>query len=260
MKPSLFLSLFIVTVTLAYGQILDLDIDYPIIFPKEYVVQNEIHEVTYSESGDNIAKHSKKNADAVITYFFDTAGTPFMKVLTDNRGYVDSFMMNGMRCEYKSDPDSRFYEENVFCNDKGMIIANQTDKSNFFYRYDSLDRIREWIEIDREEDAEANVFLTMYKYKPTGQLDSIINKEGVLRYNLGSRQMDTIYKSSYIKTIRYADSRISAVTTYTNNNRDQVVAASTYRYKYKGDKLSQVDLYIGEDKKSIYTLKLIRTE
>jgi hypothetical protein len=167
-------------------------------------------------------------------------------------------MMNAMRCQSKSDPESRFYEENLFCNDRGIVLANQTEKSNFFYRYDSLDHLREWIEIDREEDEQSNVILMQYKYDSVGHMDSIIEKEGSLKYNLGIRQMDTIYKSTVIRSIRYAGDRMSAVITYTNNNREQTIAASTYKYKYKEDKLDQVELYIGDDKKPIYTLKVLK--
>ena len=53
---------------------------------------------------------------------------------------------------------------------------------------------------------------------------------------------------------------MSAVITYTGNNREQTIAASTYRYKYKGDKLDLIELYIGEDKKPIYALKVMKIE
>jgi hypothetical protein len=185
----------------AWGQILDLDMECPIIYPHEYIVRNEIHSISFVQSGDNIKKEVKKHVNAQITYFFDSAGVPCMKVINDRGDFIDTFMMNGMRCEYKSEPDSRFYEANVYCNEKGMVLANQTEKSNIFYKYDSLDRLGEWIQIDREQDEASNVFLIRYIYDSIGRMDSIIEKEGVLRYNLGIRQMDTIYKSSLIKLI-----------------------------------------------------------
>jgi hypothetical protein len=242
------------------AQILDLDMECPVVYSREYILANQIQSISFVQSGGNIKKEVKKHANAVITYYFDSAGSASMKVLNENGGYTDTFMLNAMRCAYKSDPDSRFYEENLFCNDKGMIIANQTEKSNYFYRYDSLDRLREWIQIDHEEDGESNVLLTRYTFDSIGRMDAIIEKEGVLQYNLGIRQMDTIYRSEAIRYIKYAGEHMSAVTTYTNNNREQTIAASIYRYKYKGDKLDQIELYIGEDKKPTYTLKVLKTE
>jgi hypothetical protein len=50
------------------------------------------------------------------------------------------------------------------------------------------------------------------------------------------------------------------IVTYTSNNREQIIAASIYKYKYKGEKLDQVELYIGEEKKPIYILKVYKTE
>ena len=243
----------------AFPQILDLEMECPVVYPREYILQNNIQSISFVQSGGNIKKEMKKHANAVITYFFDSTGVACMKVLDDVGGYTDTFMMNSMRCQSKGDPDSRFYEENLFCNDKGMIIANQTEKSNFFYKYDSLNRLREWIEIDREEDEQSGVILTQYKFDSIGRLDSIIEKDGSLRYNLGIRQMDTIYKSTVIRSIGYAGDRMSTVVTFTQNNREQTIAASTYRYKYKGDKLDQVELYIGDDKKAIYTMKVLKT-
>ena len=252
--------LFLSVTTAAAGQILDLDLSCPIVYPHEYIIRNEIHSISFIQSGGSIKKEVKKHENAMLTYFFDTAGVAYIKVINDKGGFTDTFMMNGMRCEYKNDPDSRFYEGNVFCNDKGMVVANQTEKSNIFYRYDSLDRLNEWIQIDREGDGESNVFLTRYKYDSLDRMDSIIEKEGVLRYNLGIRQMDTIYKSALVRLIRYTEGRMTAVITYTNNNREQVIAASTYKYKYRGEKLDQIELYIGEEKKAIYTLKVLKTE
>jgi hypothetical protein len=244
----------------SHAQILDLDMECPVIYPYAYIIQNQIQSISFVQSGTNIKKEVKKHADAVVTYYFDSTGMAIMKVLNENGGYTDTFMMNSMRCLYKNDPDSRFYESNVYCNDKGQVIANQTERSNYFYRYDSIDRLKEWIEIDKEEDAESNVLLSQYKYDSIGRLDSIIEKEGVLSYNLSIRQMDTIYRSTVAMSIRYTGDRMSAMVTYTNNNRDQTIAASTYRYKYKWDRLDQIELYIGEDKKPIYTLKVLKTE
>jgi hypothetical protein len=231
----------------------------PIVYPRAYILQNNIQSIAFAQSGDNTSKKMKKHDRAVITYIFDSTGMACMKVLDDAGSYTDTFMMNAQRCQSKNDPESRFYEENLFCNDKGMIIANQTEKSNFFYRYDSQDRMREWIEIDHEEDQESNVILTQYKYDSLGLLDTIVEKEGSLRYNLGIRQMDTIYRSTVVRAIHYHDDRMSSVVTFTNNNREQTIAASTYRYKYKGDKLDEIELYIGEEKKAIYTLKVLKT-
>lgn len=242
----------------ASSQILDLEMECPIIYTPEYIMQNSIRSISFAQSGGNIKKEIKKHGNAVITYFFDSTGMAEMKVLNDV-GYTDTFMMNQLRCMSKNDPDSRFYEENLFCTDKGMILANQTERSNFFYRYDSLSRLYEWIEIDREEDEQSNVILMQYRFDSIGHMDSIIEKEGSLRYNLGIRQMDTIYKSTVIRSIQYTGDRMSAVVTYTNNNREQTIAASTYRYRYKGNKLDQIELYIGEDKKPIYTLKVLKT-
>jgi hypothetical protein len=242
------------------AQILDLDMECPIIYPREYILHNGILSISFVQSGDNIKKEVKKHTNAVITYYFDSAGTACMKVVTDNGGYTDTFMMNSMRCEYKNDPESRFYEANLFCNSKGMILANQTEKSNYFYRYDSLDQLKEWIRIDHEEDGESNVSLTRYRFDSIGRLDSIIEKEGMLRYNLSIRQVDTIYVSTVSRYISYAGGKINALTTYTNNNRGQTIAASTYRYKYKDNELDQIQLYIGEDKKPIYTLKVLKIE
>ena len=256
-----FLILIQVALTIAaQGQILDLDLECPIVYPRDYILKNEIGSISFVQSGGNIKKEVKKHQNAVTTYFFDSTGTAFMKVLNDVGGFTDTFMMNAMRCQFKNDPDSRFYEGNIFCNDKGMILANQTEKSSFFYRYDSLDRLRESIQIDREEDEESNVVLIRYQFDSLGHIDTIVEKEGTLRYNLGIRQMDTIYKSTNIRAIRYAGDRMNAVVTFTNNNREQTIAASTYKYKYKGDKLDQVELYIGTEKKPIYTLKVLRTE
>jgi len=244
----------------ATAQILDMDLECPIIYPRSYIIHNGIGSISFVQSGDNIKKERKKHANAVITYFFDSTGIAGMKVISEKDGYIDTFMLNSMRCQYKSEPESRFYEQNLFCNDKGMIIANQTEKSNYYYRYDSIDRLREWIQIDHDEDGESNVVLTRYTFDSIGRMDSIIEKEGALEYNLGIRQMDTIYRATVIKLIRYSGNRINTVVTYTNNNREQTIAASTYRYKYKNDILDQIDLYIGESKKQIYTLKVLKTE
>ena len=240
-------------------QLLDLDLECPIVYAPSYIIQNEIGSISFVQSGGNIKKEVKKHTNAVIRYLFDSTGTACMKEINEN-GYIDSFMLNGMRCQSKNDPESRFYEANLFCNDKGMIIANQTEKSNYFYRYDSLDRIKEWIEIDHEDDGESNVLLSQYRFDSIGRMDSIIEKSGVLRYNLSIRQMDTIYQTTVTRLIHYMGERMTAVVTYTNNNREQTIAASTYRYKYKGDRLDQIELYIGEDKKPIYTLKVLKTE
>lgn len=244
----------------ASGQILDLDMECPIIYPKSYIIHNGIANISFIHSGGNLKKEMKKHANAVITYSFDSTGTANMKVLTENGGYIDTFMLNSTRCQYKSDPESRFYEQNLYCNDMGMILANQTEKSNYYYRYDSIGRLKEWIQIDHNEDGESNVLLTRYRFDSIGHMDSIIEKEGVLEYNLSIRQMDTIYRSTVTKLIRYNGDRINSVVTYTNNNREQTIAASIYRYKYKNDALDQIDLYIGESKKSIYTLKVLKTE
>ncbi len=252
---------FLVCITaFASAQILDLDMECPIIYPPRYIRHSHIQSISFVQSGGNIKQEIRKHATAVITYYFDSTGRASMKVLSENGGYIDTFMLNAMRCRYKSDPGSRFYEQNLFCNDKGMVIADQTEKSNLFYRYDSIDRLREWIQIDHEEDAESAVALRQYRYDSIGHMDSIIEKEGVLRYNLGSRQMDTIYRSTVTRLIHYTDGRMGSVVTYTNNNREQTIAASTYRYRYKDDALDQIDLYIGENKKSIYTLKVLKTE
>lgn len=242
----------------ASAQILDLEMECPVVYPPEYITQNNIHSISFAQSGGNIKKELKKHANAVITYFFDSTGIACMKVLNDV-GYTDTFMMNSLRCQSKNDPESRFYEANLFCTDKGMILANQTERSNFFYRYDSLSRLYEWIEIDREQDEQSNVLLMQYRFDSIGHLDSIIEKEGSLRYNLGTRSTDTIYKSTVVRSIQYSGDRMSAVITFTNNNREQTIAASTYRYRYKGEKLDQIELYIGDDKKPIYTLKVLKT-
>jgi hypothetical protein len=243
----------------ASGQILDLEMECPVIYTPEYIIQNNIQSISFSQSGAAIKRRgAKKHENGVITYIFDSTGTACMKVLNDV-GYTDTFMMNRMRCQAKNDPESRFYEENLFCNDKGKIIANQTERSNFFYRYDSLDRLREWIEIDHEEDEQSNVIIIRYTFDSIAHLDSIIEKEGALRYNLGTRSMDTIYRSTVIRSIQYNGDRMSAVLTYTFNNREQTVTASTYHYRYKGEKLDQIELFIGEDKKPIYTLKVFKT-
>ena len=257
---NIFVILFLVITGKAWGQILDFDLECPIIYSRAYILQNEIQSISFVQSGDNIKKEVKKHRNAVTTYFFDSTGLAFMKVLNDKDTYVDTFMMNGMRCLYKGDPDSRFYEPNVFCNDRGLVIANQTERSNYFYTFDSTDRIRSWIQIDKEEEGESNVMLYRYEYDSIGRMDSITEKEGSLRYNLGTRQMDTIYKSTVIRKVKYTGDRMTAVVTYTNNNREQTVAASIYRYLYKGEKLDQVELYIGDDKKPIYILKVLKTE
>jgi len=244
----------------AQGQILDLDMECPIVYAPEYILQNNIHSISFVQSGGNMKKEMKKHMDAVITYFFDSSGIACMKVLNDKGGYMDTFMLNAARCQYKNDPESRFYEENLFCNGKGMILANQTDKSNFYYRYDSLDRLIEWIQIDRQEDEESPVTLTRYSFDSLGHIDSITEKEGVLRYDLSVQKVDTIYRSTVVRTISYAGDKMSAVITYTDNNREQTIAVSTYRYKYRNGKPDQIELYIGEEKNSIYTLKVLKTE
>ena len=251
--------ILIITTTVC-GQILDLDMECPIIYPKGYIIHNEIGSISFVQSGDNIKKEMKKHTNALITYFFDSTGAAVMKVISENGGYIDTFMLNSMRCQYKSEPESRFFEQNLYCNGRGMIIANQTEKSNYYYRYDSIDRLREWIQIDHNEDGESDVLLTRYRFDSIGHMDSIIEKDGSLEYNLGTRQMDTIYRSTVTRLIRYSGDRINSVVTYTNNNREQTIAASTYRYKYKNDALDQIDLYIGESKKAIYTLKVFKTE
>ena len=251
---------FLVIICLsARCQLLDLDLECPIVYPTSYILQNEIQSISFVQSGGSIKKEVKKHTNAVVKYFFDSTGTACMKEINEN-GYIDTFMLNSMRCRSKNDPESRFYEANLFCNDKGMIIANQTEKSNYFYRYDSIDRLKEWIEIDHEEDGESNVLLTQFRFDSIGRFDSIIEKSGVLRYNLSIRQMDTIYQSTVTRLINYTGDRMTAVVTFTNNNREQTIAASTYRYKYKGDRLDQIELYIGDDKKPIYTLKVFKTE
>ena len=123
------------------AQILDFDLECPIVYPRTYILENNIQSISFVQSGDNIRKEVKKHRNAVTTYYFDSTGLAYMKVLDDKGTYIDTFMMNGMRCQFKTDPDSRFYEPNVYCNDKGMVIANQTEKSNYFYHFDSLDRI-----------------------------------------------------------------------------------------------------------------------
>jgi hypothetical protein len=139
-------------------------------------------------------------------------------------------------------------------------VANQTEKSSNFYKYDDQNRIIQWIQIVRDEDAESNVFLNVYTYTDSGQLDLVVEKEGALRYNLGTRLMDTIYKNTVIKKSTYVSGRLSTVVTYTNNNLDQTVESSVYKYKYKGDRLDEVDLFIGEEKKAIYSMKVLKTE
>jgi hypothetical protein len=255
---SIFFVVQFLIISAASAQILDLEMECPVVYPPEYITTNNIHSISFAQSGGNIKKALKKHANAVITYFFDSTGIASMKVLNEV-GYTDTFMMNSLRCQSKNDPDSRFYEPNLFCTDKGMILANQTERSNFFYRYDSLSRLYEWIEIDREQDEQSNVLLTQYRFDSIGHLDSIIEKEGSLRYNLGTRSTDTIYKSTIVRSVQYSGDRMSAVITFTNNNREQTVAASTYRYRYKGEKLDQIELYIGDDKKPIYTLKVLKT-
>ena len=251
-----------VLLTLGYAapaQILDLEMECPVVYPRGYILQNEIRSISIAQSGGSMKKEIKKHANAVITYVFDSTGVACMKVINDIGGYTDTFMMNALRCQSKNDPESRFYEENIFCNDKGLILANQTERSNFFYRYDSLERLREWIEIDRDADEQSTVILTRYVYDSIARLDSIIEKEGELRYNLGTRLTDTIYKSTVTRSVQYNGDRMSAVVTHTINNREEAVPASIYLYKYKGEKLDQIELYIGEDKKPIYTLKVIKT-
>jgi hypothetical protein len=242
------------------AQILDFDLECPIVYPRAYILENNIQSISFVQSGDNIRKEVKKHRNAVTTYYFDSTGLAYMKVLDDKGTYVDTFMMNGMRCQFKTDPDSRFYEPNVYCNDKGMVIANQTEKSNYFYHFDSLDRISSWLQIDKEEEGESNVTLFRYQYDSLSRMDTITEKEGSLRYNLGIRQLDTIYRSTVVRAIKYSGDKMSAVITFTNNNRDQTIAASTYRYKYKNNKLDLIELYIGEDKKPIYALKVLKTE
>lgn len=232
----------------------------PVVYSPQYITQNGIQSITFAQAGGNIKKEVKKHANALTLYYFDTLGIPYMKVLQDVGSFTDTLMMNSMRCEYKNEPDSRFYEPNIFCNEKGKIVANQTERSNYYYKYDSADRLHEWIEIDHEEDGESNVLLTAYKYDSIGRLDSILEKEGSLKYNLGIRQMDTIYRSTVSKVVKYAGERMSAVVIYTTNNRQRTIAASTYKYKYKGERLDQIELYIGDDKKPIYTIKVLKTE
>ena len=242
------------------AQILDPDMECPVVYSREYILHNQIKSISFIQSGGNIKKEMKKHVNAVFNYFFDSTGVASMKIMSENGGYIDTFMLNRMRCIYKNDPESRFYEPNLFCNDKGMILVNQTEKSNYYYRYDSMDRLKEWIQIDHNEDGESSVLLTRYRFDTIGRMDSIIEKEGALEYNLSIRQMDTIYRSTVTRVIHYMGDRMSSVVTYTNNNREQTIAASTYRYKYKGEALDQIDLYIGDSKKSIYTLKVLKTE
>jgi hypothetical protein len=243
------------------AQVLDLDLECPLVFPRHYFEQNLISRFTITQSGKSAKHNKKKHANASITYYFDSAGTAFMKVLHDQGDYTDTNMMNAMRCASKSDPESRFYEENLFCNDRGMILANQTEKSNLFYRYDSLDRLREWIQIDHEQDDESQVFLTKFEYDSIGRLDSVIDKEGALVFNLSIRQTDTIYRSATYKKVVYKEDRITSVLCYASNNYDQIVPFSVYKYKYKGDRLDMVELLLADDKKTVqYTLKVLWVE
>ncbi len=239
------------------GQILDLELDCPLIFPDHYFAQNAISTITITQSGGNLKRNIRKHISANVTYYFDSVGIAYMRVLHDRGDYTDTMMMNYKRCESKSDPESRYYEENLFCNDRGMILANQTEKSKIFFRYDTIDRLREWIQIDREEDEESQVYLTRYTYDSIGHLDSIIDKEGALRFNLGTRLMDTIYRTAVHKKMIYKDDRIISVINYTTNNLEQIVPVSFYRYRYKGDKLDMVELYPIDDKKPLYTLKVL---
>ena len=142
-----------------------------------------------------------------------------------------------------------------------MILANQTDKSKIFFRYDSLERIREWIQIDREEEEESQVYLTKYEYDSIGRLDSIIDKEGALRFNLSVRQLDTIYRSATYRKVQYKDGLITGVMCFASNNLDQIVPVSFYKYKYKGDRLDMIELSPIDDRKVVlYTLKLLWTD
>lgn len=246
------------------AQIMDLDLDFPVLYSPSAVLQAEIHSLSFVESGDNgkvnIKKEIKSHRSGQTTYFFDSTGVPFMKEIGYSNGFTDTFMMNRMRCESKNDPDSRFYEPNVFCNEKGMVVANQTDKSSYFYRYEHGDQIMQWVRIDRDEDAESSVFTTIYEYNDTGMPELIVEKTGELRFNLGTRLVDTIFKTSVVKRLMYTDGRPYAMVTYTKNNLDQIIASSTYKYHYKEDLLYQVDLFVGDEKQPVYTFKLLKKE
>ena len=95
-------------------QVLDMDLDCPLIFPPRYIEQNMISHMTVTQSGGHVKRDHKKHVNATVTYYFDTLGRAYMKVLHDRGEYVDTEMMGYSRCTCKSDPESRYYEEKPF--------------------------------------------------------------------------------------------------------------------------------------------------